>query len=154
VSLRKICTYPLNSYGLVWNSSFTNFMNFLKHPKFQLRSCQWRDRKLSDFMIRKICICGLKMNKSITSLERTWGWVLRITWHWRLIMTAIIFHNITVYYGAVLNIWLNKPSLSEHNTFKNIKKNITLKFWTVVYRPTLNILWPQYIFGLLSHLLI
>jgi len=31
-------------------------------------SCQWRDRNLSDF-IKKIFICVLKMNESLTGLE-------------------------------------------------------------------------------------
>jgi len=43
-------------------------MNFLKH-QIGGCSCQWRDRNLSDF-IKKIFICGLKMNKSLTGLER------------------------------------------------------------------------------------
>jgi len=38
----------------------------------QLRSCQWRDRKLSD-LIKKIFICVLKMNKSIAGLEQIEG---------------------------------------------------------------------------------
>jgi len=38
-------------------------MNLLKRQKYQ-----WRDRKLSDF-IKKIFICVLKMNQSLTDLD-------------------------------------------------------------------------------------
>jgi len=34
--------------------------------------CQWRDRNLSDF-IKNIFICILKMNESLTGLERHEG---------------------------------------------------------------------------------
>ncbi len=36
---------------------------------------QSRVRKLSDF-IKNILICVPKMNEGLTSLEKTWGWVI------------------------------------------------------------------------------
>jgi len=45
-----------------FNDVFTTFLGL------ESGRCQWRDRKLSDF-IKKIFIGVLKMNKSLTGLE-------------------------------------------------------------------------------------
>jgi len=49
-----------------FNDVFTNFL------VLQSSSCQWRDRKLSDF-IKKTLICVPKINESLTALERHEG---------------------------------------------------------------------------------
>jgi len=43
-------------------------MNCLKRLKYQLCNCQWKDRKVSDFIKENLALCP-KMNKSLTALE-------------------------------------------------------------------------------------
>ena len=52
-----------------FNDVFTAFVGL---ESSSCVGCQWRDRKLSDF-IKKIFICVLKMNESLTGLERHKG---------------------------------------------------------------------------------
>jgi len=69
-SLQKIWTKPFlfHIYGLVLRS-----LKFLKlqSGSWVVYSCQWRDRKLSDF-IKKIFICVPKNERKFGT---AWGWL-------------------------------------------------------------------------------
>jgi len=51
---------------------FVDVFTFLRLESGSCVGCQWRDRKLSDF-IKKIFICVPKMSECLTGLERLEG---------------------------------------------------------------------------------